>query len=277
MAETELKFMNKQKINIIDTHCHLDDSRYLDDLEEVIQRADEKGIKGILLPGADIFDLPKAKEISYKFNNVFYAAGVHPYHAKDYDKSVIEKYLEDERCIAVGECGLDYYRLPKTDVAEYKSLQKEVFIEQIKLAISHKKPLIVHIRDSSADSLEILKTYAKELVGGVLHCYNASEILLELAEYNFYFGIGGVLTFKNAKKLIEILPKVPKDKLLLETDAPYLTPEPHRGKRNEPSYTVFVAEKMAQLLDISVDELTNLTTKNSINLFNEFSKIIKAS
>lgn len=277
MAEIELKFTRAMMINIIDTHCHLDDNRYLDDLEDVLKRADENGIKGILLPGADIFDLPKAKEISYKFSHVFYAAGVHPYHAQDYDKNTIENFLKDERCIAVGECGLDYFRLPKTDVDEYKSLQKEVFIEQIKLAILYKKPLIVHIRDANNDSLEILKAYSKQLVGGVLHCYNASEVLLELAEDNFYFGIGGVLTFKNAKSLVNVLPKIPKEKLLIETDAPYLTPEPHRGKRNEPSYTVFVAEKMAELLGVSVDELTNLTTKNSINLFSEFSKIIKAS
>ncbi len=185
----------------------------------------------------------------------------------------MEKYVTHPKCIAIGECGLDYFRLPEDEIEKQENIkrQKEVFVAQIEFAKKVKKPLIVHIRDASNDSRQILIDNNAKEVGGVLHCYNASEHLLPLSEHNFYFGIGGVLTFKNAKKLVEVLPKIPKDKLLIETDAPYLTPHPHRGERNEPYYTVFVASKMAELLGLTVEEIEFLTTKNAKNLFKEFS------
>lgn len=183
--------------------------------------------------------------------------------------------MNHPKCIAIGECGLDYFRLPEDEIEKQENIkkQKEVFIAQIEFAKKVKKPLIVHIREASNDSKQILIDYNAKEVGGVLHCFNASEHLLPLAEHNFYFGIGGVLTFKNAKKLVEILPKIPKEKLLIETDAPYLTPHPHRGERNEPYYTVFVAQKMAELLLMNEDEIQRLTTNNSKRLFKEFSSL----
>ena len=210
-----------------------------------------------------------------KYDEVFFAVGIHPYDIDKFDEVTMEKYVNHPKCIAIGECGLDYFRLPEDEVEKAQNIkkQKEVFIAQIEFAKKVKKPLIVHIRDASNDSRQILVDYNAKEVGGVLHCYNASEHLLPLAEHNFYFGIGGVLTFKNAKKLIEVLPKIPKDKLLIETDAPYLTPHPHRGERNEPYYTVFVASKMAELLEISVEEIENITTSNAKKLFKEFSSL----
>ena len=192
-----------------------------------------------------------------------------------YNEEMMEKYVNHPKCIAIGECGLDYFRLPEDEFEKQENIkkQKEVFIAQIEFAKKVKKPLIVHIREASNDSRQILMDYNAKEVGGVLHCYNASEHLLPLSEHNFYFGIGGVLTFKNAKKLIEVLPKIPKDKLLIETDAPYLTPHPHRGERNEPYYTVFVAQKMAELLESSFEEIQNLTTNNAKKLFKEFSSL----
>ena len=170
---------------------------------------------------------------------------------------------------------MDYFRLPddEEEKLQEKKLQKEVFIAQVEFAKKVNKPLIVHIREASNDSRIILEEYEASKVGGVLHCFNASEHLLPLANDGFYYGIGGVLTFKNAKKLVEVLPKIPKDKLLIETDAPYLTPHPHRGKRNEPYYTTFVSQKIAELLEMSDEEVQNLTTKNSKKLFKEFSSI----
>jgi len=220
--------------------------------------------------------LPQAIKLSEKYDEVFFAVGIHPYDIHSFDEKVLEQYISHPKCIAVGECGLDYYRLPedeKEKSAEIK-LQKEVFIAHIEFAKKVKKPLIVHIRDASNDSRDILVNYGAKEVGGVLHCYNASEHLLCLAEHNFYFGIGGVITFKNAKKLVEILPKIPQDKLLVETDGPYLTPHPFRGKRNEPLYTVHVAKKMAELLNLDEKELQNLTTNNAVSLFKEFGRII---
>ena len=252
---------------IIDTHCHLDDSRYKDDLEEVLNRAKEAGVVKYIIPGADPATLKRAVELAEEFDSIYFAVGVHPYDAQNYNKELLEEYINHSKCVAVGECGLDYYRLPedKNEVELYKVLQKEVFIEQIELANRYKKPLIVHIRDASLDSKELLKKYSK--FGGVLHCYNANQGLLELSDLGFYFGIGGVLTFKNAKKLVEVLPKIPLDKIVLETDGPYLSPHPYRGKRNEPAYTRLVLDKISELLEIDKLELENRFFENSTRLF----------
>lgn len=261
---------------IIDSHCHLDNAKFYEDIDEVIIRALENGVKGFLIPGADLNDLPRAQKLAQKYDEVFFSAGVHPYDIGQYDRKVLEEYISHPKCIAVGECGLDYFRLPEdeTEKKENIQLQKEVFIDQIEFAKKVNKPLIVHIREASNDSREILEKYNAKEVGGVLHCYNASEHLLPLAKHNFYFGIGGVLTFKNARKLVEVLPKIPLDKLILETDCPYLTPHPHRGKRNEPYYTTFVAQKVSELLDIPLEEIEKLTVNNTKDLFKEFSNVI---
>jgi len=253
---------------IVDTHCHLDDERYRDDLERVLQRAKEKGVEKFIIPGADPKTLERAVEIAQKYENVYFAVGVHPYDATNYDRNHLKRFAEHPKCVAVGECGLDYFRLPETqeEVEVEKALQKKVFIDQILLAKELQKPLIVHIRESSADCLELLEAYAgKE--GGVLHCYNADESLLKLAKRNFYYGIGGVLTFKNARKLIHVYPKIPLEKLLIETDAPYLTPHPHRGERNEPSFSTYVAEKMSELSGLPLQEIEDVTTQNARKLF----------
>jgi len=252
---------------IIDTHCHLDNKQYLEDFEEVFERAIEHNVKGFIIPAASLADIKRAKELSEKHREIFFSVGAHPYDIEEFGEATFES-INHEKCIAVGECGLDYYRLPEDKEAkeQEKKRQREVFIEHIEIAIKHDKPLIVHIRDASGDSFEILKSYEGK-IRGVLHCYNASEVLLGLE--GFYYGIGGVLTFKNAKKLIEIFPKIPKDKLLIETDSPYLTPHPHRGKRNEPFYTTFIAQKMAELHGCSVDEISQLTTDNAKRLFKE--------
>ena len=259
---------------IIDTHAHLDDERFNEDLDEVIANAKAHGVDGVLIPGADIDDLSKARDIAHANENIYFAAGVHPYHHEQYDEDILREFLEDEKCIAVGECGLDYFRLPDKDKEKEaeKKAQQEVFKAHIELAKSVKKPLIVHIRDANDDSKRVLLENGAKEVGGVLHCYNASEHLLSLADEGFYFGIGGVLTFKNAKNLVDILPKIPLDKLVVETDAPYLTPHPFRGKRNEPAYTKHVVQKMAELLKKDEEEIENITTDNAKRLFKAFAK-----
>jgi TatD DNase family protein len=255
---------------IIDTHIHLDDKRYEDDLDEVINRAKEAGVERFIIPGADAKTLQRAVEIAEHYEHVYFAVGIHPYDIDSFNKDDFTKYIKHEKCVAVGECGLDYFRLEGSDEEKelQKSKQAKVFIAQIELAKKYKKPLIIHIRDSSQDSKKILLNTNAGEVGGVLHCYNADDELLSLAYNGFYFGIGGVLTFKNAKKLVNILPRIPKEKLLVETDGPYLTPTPHRGQRNEPLYTIFVSKKISELLDISVEEVNGLTTLNAMKLFN---------
>jgi len=255
---------------IIDTHCHLDDKRYNDDIKEVLQRAKENGVSRFIIPGADPKTLKRAIELSEMYSEIYFAVGVHPYDATKYSREYLEQYITHPKCVAVGECGLDYYRLPKSteEIEAEKKLQKEVFLDQIELAKKFNLPLIVHIRDSSLDCLEILQQNAGEK-GGVLHCYNADEVLLKLTSQNFYYGIGGVLTFKNARKLVNVYPKIPVDRLLVETDAPYLTPHPHRGKRNEPSYTRLVIAKMSELSNIEQEILEEKTTQNTFTLFDK--------
>lgn len=261
---------------IIDTHCHLDDERYKNDLDEVIQRSFAQGVEAMIIPGADISDLYRAQEIAHLYENIYFAAGVHPYHHAQYDEPFLRSFLSDEKCIAIGECGLDYSRLPDDEIQkeQEKKAQKAVFAQHIALAKAFKKPLIVHIRDANDDSKHVLLKENAGEIGGVLHCYNASKHLLDLAQEGFYFGIGGVLTFKNAKNLVEILPHIPQEKLLIETDGPYLTPMPYRGERNEPMYTTLVAEKMAEILNLSVTQIHALTTKNTFNLFKGMKKSI---
>ena len=214
---------------IIDTHCHLNDKQYFDDLEDVLARSREHNIIATIIPGADPRELPRAIELCEKHDNLFFSVGVHPYDKEFYDEALLIEHASHPKCIAIGECGLDYFRLPKDEDEKEaeKALQKKVFRAQINLAIQVDKPLIIHIREASADSKAILIEEEAKKVGGVLHCFNASEILLELDKHNFYFGIGGVVTFKNAKKLVEILPRIPREKLLIETDGPYLSPHPH--------------------------------------------------
>lgn len=254
---------------IIDTHIHLDNERYKDDLDEVLTRARKANVERFIIPGADASTLEYAVEIAEKYDDVYFAVGIHPYDIDGYSDDIFDKYLEHEKCVAVGECGLDYFRLEGNDEEKelVKKKQKEVFIKQISIAKKYKKPLIVHIRDASVDSKKILVEHNAAEVGGVLHCFNADEQLISLSEHGFYFGIGGVLTFKNAKKLVNVLPKIPYEKLLIETDGPYLTPTPHRGERNEPLYTTFVANKMAELLDVDTQEIKKVTTKNALKLF----------
>ena len=254
---------------IIDTHIHLDDTRYKNDLEDVLSRARHGGVERFIIPGADASTLLRAIEISEKYEDVFFAVGIHPYDINGYEESIFEKYVTHEKCVAIGECGLDYFRLEGSEEEKEleKMQQKEVFIKQIDLAKKYKKPLIVHIRDASDDSKKILLDHNADEVGGVLHCYNADEQLLSLSENGFYFGIGGVVTFKNAKKLLNVLPKIPQEKLLIETDGPYLTPTPHRGQRNEPLYTNFVVSKVAEILENTTDEIKKTTTQNALKLF----------
>ncbi|MDO7253184.1 TatD family hydrolase [Helicobacter cappadocius] len=252
---------------LIDTHCHLDNECYQDDLQEVILRAQQNGVKKFIIPGADPKDLDNAIKITQVYPNVYFALGIHPYEIHNNRLVDIEHFVTDKKCVAIGECGLDYYRLPELEERnEYKKAQKEMFIAHIELALKLNLPLIVHIREASNDAFEILNSYKN--LKGVLHCFNADEILLGLAD-RFYYGIGGVSTFKNARKIVEILPKIPKNRILLETDAPYLTPHPHRGQRNEPSYISLIVTKLSEVLGMDTLDIEDLSTKNAYDLFGQ--------
>ncbi|MFC3847089.1 TatD family hydrolase [Helicobacter baculiformis] len=247
----------------IDTHCHLDHHLYYKDVEQVLENAKQAGITHAIIPGADPRDLQRALELCTHYEELYFAVGVHPLDLERFDRTELENYIRHPKCVAVGECGLDYHRLDSQDVST-KARQKEVFCTQIELALIHQKPLIVHIREASQDAYDILKGHQN--LRGVLHCFNGDAILLKLCE-NFYYGIGGVATFKNAQHLQNALPKIPLERLLLETDAPYLTPHPFRGTRNEPKHTTLVAQKLAQILSIEPVRLAHITNTNAATLF----------
>lgn len=254
---------------IIDTHIHLDDERYRDDFDEMMERAHQVGVHAFIIPGAHPGTLDRAVELAEAYEDVYFAVGVHPYDMENFESVDFERYAAHPKCVAIGECGLDYFRLEGSEEEKHaeKIRQEHVFREQIRFAKKVKKPLIVHIRDASHDAKTVLLEEGAGEIGGVLHCYNADDELLSLANQNFYFGIGGVVTFQNAKKLVNVLPKIPHEKLLIETDGPYLTPHPHRGTRNEPSYTRYVVDKMGELLGMECDRLESLTTENAKHLF----------
>ncbi len=261
---------------IIDTHIHLDDERYREDFDAMLQRSLDIGVEAFIIPGADVSTLKRAVELCEQYENIFFAVGVHPYDLEGLESLDFQAYVNHPKCVAIGECGMDYFRLEGS--VEEKELEKqrqsEAFRLQIQWAKKVKKPLIVHIRDASHDAKMILLEEGAGAVGGVLHCYNADEELLSLADENFYFGIGGVVTFANAKKLINVLPKIPREKLLIETDGPYLTPHPHRGTRNESSYTPLIAQKMGEVLGLTKKEIEVLTTHNAQQLFKIAENII---
>lgn len=252
---------------MIDTHCHLDCEAFFDDVEEVLTHSRENEIKGFIIPGADIKDLARAQSLAHTHRDVYFASGVHPYHLDTYNLTSLKAVLEDKKCVAIGECGLDYFRLEGSEEEKrvIKAEQERCFREQIQLSLEANLPLILHVREASADTAKILKDYPK--ARGVFHCFNADEILLEFQD-RFFYGIGGVLTFKNARRLVEVLPKIPLNRLLLETDSPYLTPHPHRGERNEPKFIPLVVEKISEILQMSKEEISEQSDKNVRELFN---------
>lgn len=249
---------------LIDVHAHLTDDKF-DDLEEVIARAAEGGVKKIICSAYDLSSSQKAAEIAEKHPNIFACVGIHPENVEDYNDDAIKK-LEDlaqsKKVVAIGEIGLDYYW--KSD---NKDLQKEVFINQIKLANKIKKPIVVHSRDAIVDTIEILKNERVECES-LLHCYSGSvDSAKILKDLNFSFSFGGVVTFKNAKTAVEVVNFLPADKILLETDCPYMSPEPFRGTRNEPKNVLYVADKISKIKNMKFEEITDITTKNAERIF----------
>ncbi|MBG9585678.1 TatD family hydrolase [Cytobacillus firmus] len=249
-----------------DTHAHLNAEQYNEDLQEVIDRALSEGISNIVVVGFDRPTIEKAMELTEKYEFIYASVGWHPVDAIDMteeDLLWIEELSSHPKVVALGEMGLDYYwdKSPK-------DIQKEVFRKQIRLAKKVKLPIVIHNRDATADIVEILKEEGAGAVGGIMHCFSGSpEIAQECVDMNFYISLGGPVTFKNAKKPKEVADVIPLEKLLIETDCPYLTPHPHRGKRNEPSYVKLVAEQIAEIKGLSTEEVAQATTENAKKLF----------
>ncbi|QPC47966.1 TatD family hydrolase [Mangrovibacillus cuniculi] len=251
---------------LFDTHVHLNAEQFDEDLEEVLGRAREVGVDRMVVVGFDRPTIEKALYLIETYDELYAAVGWHPVDAIDCteeDLAWIESLASHPKVVAIGEMGLDYHwdKSPK-------ERQKQIFRKQIQLAKKVKLPIIIHNRDATADVVQILKEENAAEVGGIMHCYGGSvETAIECIEMNFYISLGGPVTFKNAKKPKEVAEQIPLEKLLIETDCPYLAPHPHRGKRNEPSYVSLVAEQIAELKGITVEEVAEVTTKNAKKLF----------
>lgn len=249
---------------MIDTHTHINCIEELS-IDKIIQNAKDNGVEKLIVPVAYPSDIDIVAELVEKYENVYGLLGVHPSEVKDWDDSLIDKIKEysiSPKIVGIGEIGLDYYW-----DKSFNDLQKEVFIKQVKLANELDLPISIHDREAHKDTFDILTEYNKNSKV-VMHCFSGSvEFMRECVKKDWYIAIGGVVTFKKAIKLKEVAKEVPLKKILLETDAPYLTPVPYRGKTNQPAYVKYVAEEIAKLRGMSFDEINEITTENAKDVF----------
>lgn len=252
---------------LFDTHVHLNARQFLKDRKEVISRAFEEGVGLMVVVGFDEETIPLAIEIAERYDSIYAAVGWHPVDAIDFVKDKHLDYLKrlsnHPKVVALGEMGLDYH----WDTSP-KEVQMEVFRTQINLAKEVELPIIIHNREATEDVIQILKEEQASQVGGIMHCFSGTvEQMYECVELNFHISLAGPVTFKNAKEVKEVAKEIPLERLLIETDAPYLAPHPYRGKRNEPAYVKLVAEEIARLRQMEYEEVCNITTENALELF----------
>ena len=249
--------------NIFDTHSHYDDAQFDADRNDLLKSLPQKGVIGVVSCGCDPESTRFNAGLAEQYDYIYFAAGLHPENLEGLkmdDLDEIERYAKEEKCVAIGEIGLDYHWM-----ASSKEVQKEFFAAQCELANKLDMPVIVHDREAHADTLAILKHYRPK---GVLHCFSGSaETAKEIVKMGMYIGLNGVATFKNARKSIEAAKAIPIERLVLETDCPYLAPVPHRGKRNDSSFIPFIAERLGEELGISAQELLNITAQNAKRLY----------
>jgi len=254
-------------MDLIDTHAHLDNELFKDERQDVINRCGAVGVTQIINASYDLPSSRRAAALAREDSRIFATVGVHPHDAD----GVPEDYLAQltslagqSEVVALGEMGLDYYR----DLSPRK-IQQRVFREQLALSRELVMPVVIHNREAHGDILEIMRQDGVSPAGGVMHCFSGSwEVARECMKLGLYISLAGPVTFKNAARLQDIARRVPLDRLLVETDAPYLTPEPHRGRRNEPSYVVYVARQVAQLRGMRLEELAAAVSTNARQLFN---------
>ena len=252
---------------LVDVHAHLDDEQFEGEVAEIVSRAKANGVEKIITNGTNVSSSKRAVEIAESFDEVFCAVGIHPEDIDGFcmdDLKEIERLCECDKVVAIGEIGLDYHFR-----SDNKLEQIKVFEEQLKLAHKLALPVVIHCRDAVGDMLEILKRN-KDLLsfGALMHCFSESvEVYREIEKMGLYISVGGVLTFKNAKKVVEVASICDRTKIVLETDCPYLAPVPKRGERNEPQNVRFVAQKLAEIWRMSEDEVAKITIENAKRLF----------
>lgn len=251
---------------IFDTHAHYDDKAFDEDREAILGRLEAGGIGRVVNVGSTVDSCEACLKLAQEHANVYAAIGIHPSETAELTEERFEKLRQQclhPKCVAVGEIGLDYY-WPEPGA----ELQKEWFERQLELAREIKKPVVIHSREACKDTLDLLKAHDAKEIGGVIHCYSYSpETAREYLDMGFFFGIGGVLTFKNSKKLKETVEMLPMEVMVLETDCPYLAPMPHRGKRNSSLMLPYVVEAMAAIKGISAEEVRRITWENACRLY----------
>lgn len=252
--------------NIFDTHAHYDDEAFDQDREVLLQELPYKGIERVVNIGASLASCRKTLELTERYDYIYGAIGVHPSETTELNEEAFEWLKEQCRhikCVAVGEIGLDYY----WEEPEH-SIQKEWFARQLELAKQLSLPVVIHSRDAAKDTIDIMKALNAEDIGGVTHCFSYTKETAKIfLDMGFYIGIGGVLTFKNARKLKEAVEYIPMDRIVLETDCPYLAPEPNRGKRNSSLNLPYVIAALAQLKGITQEEVRAAAWENAMKLY----------
>lgn len=254
---------------IVDTHCHLQDVQFDDDREVIVKNLKDDNIAGVFLVGTDLKSCKQALELAKKYDNLYAILGLYPEYADQYNdqfEDFLMQNLDNPKVVAVGEIGLDYHT-PGFD----KEFQIKVFKRQIEISDKFNLPLSIHTRDAFTDTLQVLKECKHLLHGGSIHCFSGSvEIAREFVKLGFSLGFGGVCTFKNAKNAVLTLQDIDTEKILIETDSPYLAPVPYRGKRNEPKYTNLVLEKIAEIKNIDKNILEKAVFENTKKVFSKF-------
>lgn len=252
---------------IFDTHAHYDDKAFADDLDDVLLQNRQAGIGKIVNVAASMSSCLTTMELAERYDDIYAAVGVHPEETKnltDADMDLIESYCDNPKVVAVGEIGLDYY----WDEPE-REIQKKWFECQLELARKVKLPVIIHSRDAAADTFDIMKEHKAEEIGGVIHCFSyEKEMAKKYLDMGLYIGVGGVVTFKNGRKLKEVVEYTPLDRIVTETDCPYLAPVPNRGKRNLSANIPLIIDEIASIKGISVDEVIEVTWNNAHRLYN---------
>ncbi|USD59367.1 YchF/TatD family DNA exonuclease [Vibrio sp. SCSIO 43140] len=251
----------------VDSHCHLDKLNYEelhDGIEDVLKKAKAANVDKLLSVGVTLDSFPNMMELIKPYPEIMASCGVHPLDVEStFSLEQFKKYVANDRVVAVGETGLDYHYQPET-----AELQKKRFEQQVEVAVDVNKPLIIHTRNAREDTLSILRNGGADKCGGVIHCFTEDLPFAEAAmDLGFYISISGIVTFRQAKELKEVVKQLPLERLLIETDSPYLAPIPHRGKENQPAYVVEVAAYIAQLKGVSLSEVGEKTSKNYQDLF----------
>lgn len=250
---------------IFDTHAHMDDSWFDEDRRELLESMKDNGVETIVNIAADTKSLKSTIKLVDEYDFVFGALGVHPdevYDLSEDDYKWIEDNLSHPKIVAVGEIGMDYHR------EHDKNVQREAFERQMDIARRNNMPIVVHSRDAANDTYEIMKANNAHDIGGVIHCFSyEKEMARQFLDMNYYIGVGGVVTFKNGRKLKEVVEYTPIDRIVLETDAPYLAPVPFRGKRNDSRYIKYVAEEVARIKNMTYDEVVEVTKQNALKMY----------